>query len=498
VAERPDGHDLGGRHQQVKIVQETHGIILGAFSGAATVCAVSTNEIPTCFSPAPSDPVRPRGSGRLQHTHFAAARAPKRRRGAHDRPESANRGALTQETLDSANAVATIRCPCLWGGSMKAGYLHMKRTSQTNALCEIAGRLPIRHLHMPCAEKRRFDEPLDCEFAFQIKAYDFANGYSWPARNGQDGFALIVPLDGSLRVGTGERQIELGLGEILIAQDLNLAARAETEQMRVQVLVISFLPHFVYSLGSPSHDYFFLLPFYGDYGFQASVVREGPSLREIHRIVARLVQCYSDRTSYFEVGCKVLFLELLYHIARQLRDADSIRSEMVLQKDRTARLSPVLEYVERNYADSITLKEAAALAKMSVPQFVRLFKKVAGMSFINYLTHVRLSRSVRLLKESSLTIAEVAYQVGFSDQSYFDRRFKAAFGQTPRDFRLLREETNHVSRGSARPFRRTCAINELAIREAGPFARQGENGSARMNEISSARRSSPCPVHESD
>jgi AraC-like DNA-binding protein len=372
---------------------------------------------------------------------------------------------------------------------MKAGYLHMKRTSQTNALCEIAGRLPIKHLHMPCAEKRRFDEPLDCEFAFQIKAYDFANGYSSSAGSGQDGFALIVPLDGSLRVGTGERLIELGPGEILIAQDLNLAARAETEQMRVQVLVISFLPHFVYSLGSPSHDYFFLLPFYGDYGFQAPVVREGPSLREIHRIVARLVQCYSDRTSYFEVGCKVLFLELLYHIARQLRDADSIRSEIVLQKDRTARLSPVLEYVERNYADSITLREAAVLAKMSVPQFVRLFKKVAGMSFVSYLTHVRLSRSVRLLKESSLTIAEVAYQVGFSDQSYFDRRFKAAFSQTPRDFRLLREETNHVSRGSARPFRRPCAINDLAIREAGPFARQGENGSARMNEISSARHS---------
>jgi AraC-like DNA-binding protein len=61
---------------------------------------------------------------------------------------------------------------------------------------------------------------------------------------------------------------------------------------------------------------------------------------------------------------------------------------------------------------------------------------VAGRSFVSYLTHVRLSRSVRLLKESCLTIAEVAYQVGFSDQSYFDRRFKAAFDQTPRDFRL--------------------------------------------------------------
>jgi hypothetical protein len=141
-----------------------HAIILGAFSGAATVCAVSTNEVPTCFSPAPSDPVRPSGSVRLQHTHFAAARAAERRHCVYDRPESGNNGSLTHETLDSANAVGTIRCPYLWDGSMKVGYLHMKRTSQTNALCEIAGRLPIKHLHMPSADQSYFDRRFKAAF----------------------------------------------------------------------------------------------------------------------------------------------------------------------------------------------------------------------------------------------------------------------------------------------------------------------------------------------
>ena len=54
---------------------------------------------------------------------------------------------------------------------------------------------------------------------------------------------------------------------------------------------------------------------------------------------------------------------------------------MVLQTAQAARLAPVLEFVEANYAEPITLTEAAGLAKMSVPQFVRLFKRVAGMSF---------------------------------------------------------------------------------------------------------------------
>jgi len=302
-----------------------------------------------------------------------------------------------------------------------------------NALYEIAGRFAIEQLRLPGAERHCSFEPLDREFPFRIEMHVFANGYSWTLRQrGQDGLALIVPLDGLLRFDAGERPNQLDRGEILVARDPNIAVSAETEKAEVQTLVISFLPCFVYSLGSPSRDQLFLLPLYG---LQPPVVRVGPSSGEIHRAIARLARCYLDRSSYFEVGCKALFLELLYYIAREFRDAESIRSEMIRQKERTERLSSILEYVERNYAERITLKEAASLAKMSVPQFVRIFKKVAGMSFVSYLTHVRLSRSVRLLKESCHTIAEVAYQVGFSDQSYFDRRFKAAFGQTPRDFR---------------------------------------------------------------
>jgi transcriptional regulator GlxA family with amidase domain len=61
------------------------------------------------------------------------------------------------------------------------------------------------------------------------------------------------------------------------------------------------------------------------------------------------------------------------------------------------------------------------------------------MTFVDYLTHVRLSRALRLLRESSATIAEVALTTGFADQSYFDRRFKAAFGKTPNQVRRSTE-----------------------------------------------------------
>jgi transcriptional regulator GlxA family with amidase domain len=58
------------------------------------------------------------------------------------------------------------------------------------------------------------------------------------------------------------------------------------------------------------------------------------------------------------------------------------------------------------------------------------------MTFVNYVTHVRLSRALRMLRDSPVTIGEVALATGFSDQSYFDRRFKAAFGRTPNQVRI--------------------------------------------------------------
>ena len=265
----------------------------------------------------------------------------------------------------------------------------------------------------------------------------------------------------------GKRPVDLSAGEILIAPDPNIVVTQPLEETRVQALVISFLPRFVYSLGSPSHDYFFLFPFYANYELSPPIVREGPALRGLGQIVARLVQCYLERIDYFEVGCKALFLELLYYIAQHFRDAEGIRSEMVFQTAQAARLAPVLEFVEANHAEPITLKEAACLAKMSVPQFVRLFKRMAGMSFVSYLLHVRLSRAVRLLKETCLTIAQIACEVGFSDQSYFDRRFKRAFSHTPRDFRR-NFGSSRVNGKDRRSFAESYNLQDLGIRRAIP------------------------------
>ena len=83
----------------------------------------------------------------------------------------------------------------------------------------------------------------------------------------------------------------------------------------------------------------------------------------------------------------------------------------------------------------ITVSDAAKMVGMSESRFMRYFRSASGMTFVSYLTHIRMNNATRLLRETDLSIGQIAASVGFQDQSYFDRLFKAEFGLTPREYR---------------------------------------------------------------
>jgi AraC family transcriptional regulator len=74
---------------------------------------------------------------------------------------------------------------------------------------------------------------------------------------------------------------------------------------------------------------------------------------------------------------------------------------------------------------------------MSVYHFIRLFRESTGKSPYQNVIDARVRKAKELLATRKLTIAEVAYEVGFVDQSHLTRHFKRAFGITPSAFLSL-------------------------------------------------------------
>lgn len=95
------------------------------------------------------------------------------------------------------------------------------------------------------------------------------------------------------------------------------------------------------------------------------------------------------------------------------------------------------EYIQENLAQSLTLTEMARVVDLSVSHLTRLFKQSRGISLYRHVVQCRIVRAKQLLKQKQLTIAEVATQVGFNDQSHFTHHFKRQVGITPNAFRQL-------------------------------------------------------------
>jgi AraC family transcriptional regulator len=100
-------------------------------------------------------------------------------------------------------------------------------------------------------------------------------------------------------------------------------------------------------------------------------------------------------------------------------------------------LRRLVEYIEANLAQNLTLVDMAQVVNLSTSHLNRLFKQSQGISLYQYVIHCRIERAKQLLKRQQLTIAEIATQVGFADQSHLTHHFKRYVGVTPKTFRQL-------------------------------------------------------------
>ena len=309
-----------------------------------------------------------------------------------------------------------------------------------SCLLKLAENLTFEQHRIDYDRTGRYDPLTDSEFPFCIRLFNYRHDDFTAAMTWHEHLELWIPIDSEAQFRMGDRKARLNPGEILIVDNLTLHTVIDYPGLNARVISIGFLPEFVYSLGSPSYDYYSLLPFFTHQARPPHVVQRDALLYPVMMsAVVDLLECYFGRDLYFQVGCKANLLRLLYALAKHFWVSESLRSVMIRQQATAERLKPVFEFISRNYAEAIAVEKGARLAHLSQSRFSRVFKEISGMTFVDYLTHVRLSRALRLLRESPATIAEVALTTGFADQSYFDRRFKAAFGKTPNQVRRSTE-----------------------------------------------------------
>jgi len=129
------------------------------------------------------------------------------------------------------------------------------------------------------------------------------------------------------------------------------------------------------------------------------------------------------------------FLELVYSSA----DARKV-----------SQIRPAINYIDANYDKPITLADVAKASHLSVSRLAHLFKEQMGVTIIEYLTNVRIERAKELLLATDQNCTEICFEVGYNNQSYFTRTFKALVGMTPSRFRAMNRRKSKLSQGRRR------------------------------------------------
>ncbi len=101
------------------------------------------------------------------------------------------------------------------------------------------------------------------------------------------------------------------------------------------------------------------------------------------------------------------------------------------------KIQQAVRFINDNYRTDIRLESVAAQACMSPAHFSRIFKKVMGLSYQEYLNSRRITKAKNLLRTSPQSITEIAVSLGFADPTGFGRIFKKLTDQTPSAFRSL-------------------------------------------------------------
>jgi AraC-like DNA-binding protein len=193
------------------------------------------------------------------------------------------------------------------------------------------------------------------------------------------------------------------------------AATAEGWTYRMTYPSITLMRHVAYELTGKHWD----MPF-----FRESVVRD-----------TELVNRFRAFHKALEAGeSRLLRDELLYASYSWLiqAHADNRRNPFTIGAEHNA-VETARDYIQSHYEEDISLEELSAHVGLSAFHLSRVFKSETGLPPHKYLTQIRLNRARDLLA-GGLAIAEVAYQVGFADQSHLSKWFKRVYGVSPAQY----------------------------------------------------------------
>ena len=152
-------------------------------------------------------------------------------------------------------------------------------------------------------------------------------------------------------------------------------------------------------------------------------------LEHVSALIAGMIREYQEKPRCYQTMLASKFIELVVYLSRQYDDQERGLDNGLMH------LASAISYIEDHYKEKVTLEDIAAQAGISVRQLNRVFQAYYKTTPIVYLQNLRLEQARAMLKQTTLSVTDISYLIGFNDSNYLTRQFKKTYGLSPKAFR---------------------------------------------------------------
>lgn len=180
---------------------------------------------------------------------------------------------------------------------------------------------------------------------------------------------------------------------------------------------------------------------YADEFSSTTVIRIPPNeVRRVESILFAIEKEFNMQNEFF-LDIISGYLDILFTLLIRINRMNANENK----RNTTIDFEAVLTYIENNLK-TVTPNSVAVYSGYNFPYFSKIFKKNIGGNLSEYINLRKLEMAQALLVESSKSVENIGYEVGFNHKSYFHRVFKRYYGVTPEEYRNANSDVKKRTR----------------------------------------------------
>lgn len=159
-----------------------------------------------------------------------------------------------------------------------------------------------------------------------------------------------------------------------------------------------------------------------------------PLCREADKTISELLDIAAKQEEFFEFKVIALLSQIAYLIFTE-NLSKGAHHESQANARRRAIMTLLIDKIEKEYTNRLTLADLAAQAQINEKYLCRFFKEYTGQTPIDYINRLRIDRACYEISIGGLNVTEAAFESGFNELSYFSKVFKRYKGVSPGEYR---------------------------------------------------------------